>query len=70
MLGCQCVIDRQEVDMEDWLVINLWIHKVMSYLPTAQLKTSLDYLHHSDITEDTFSRNKPFMATLKVNCLF
>ncbi|KAL4223334.1 hypothetical protein ACF0H5_016805 [Mactra antiquata] len=61
----ECIIPRHDVDMEDWSVINAWIHSIMIYLPSATLQTALDYIHHHDIIEETYSRTKPFMATLK-----
>ncbi|XP_053375393.1 NADPH oxidoreductase A-like [Mercenaria mercenaria] len=68
-LGAACVIGRQDVDMEDWAVINKWIDSATKYIPSAHLSTSLDYIQHDDITEEKYSRNRPFMAILKTKHL-
>ncbi|XP_060594774.1 NADPH oxidoreductase A-like [Ruditapes philippinarum] len=68
-LGADSVIDRQDVDMEDWSVINKWIDSVTVYIPSASLNISLDYIQHKHISEELFSRNTPFMAILKTKRL-
>jgi hypothetical protein len=65
-MGAQCIVDHQDVDMEDWTVINKWLDRVIEYLKDADLTVAMDYIQHGDITEDLYSRNRPFMATLKV----
>lgn len=66
-LGAKCVVDRQDVDMEDWSIINKWMDKVINYILSAKLTTSLDYIQHGDITEELYSRTRPFIATLIVS---
>lgn len=71
--GAECVVDRHDVDMEDWSVINQWLSRVCDYVSQAELRTTLDYIQHDDMTEDLFSRHRPFLATLKVclvSCVF
>ena len=65
-MHCKCVVDRHDVDMEDWSVINKWLNSVLGYISTAYIEQKMDYLRLSDIIEDKHNRHQPFMATLKV----
>jgi len=52
--------------MEDWSVINQWLDRACDYVGGAKLQVGMDYIQHCDMTEDQYSRHRPFMATLKV----
>lgn len=80
MVGGQVLITKMEVDGEDWSAVNNWIDAVVSWVLSSAASQLAgpprrDYLDVSSIEksdDDGFSRNRPFIATLKVciNCAF
>ena len=65
-MGGSILCPRQDVDQEDWHSINRWMDTVIEKLDSIPIESRMDYLV-VDNTDDGFNRNRPFMATLKVN---
>ncbi|XP_025114995.1 NADPH oxidoreductase A-like [Pomacea canaliculata] len=73
MVGGQVLITKMEVDGEDWSAVNNWIDAVVSWVLSSAASQLAgpprrDYLDVSSIEksdDDGFSRNRPFIATLK-----
>ena len=68
-LGAKCLVQRCDVDQEDWNAINVWYDQVMVHLDSLSLEDRMDYLDMQSLNssgDGTPSRNNPFMATIKV----
>ncbi|XP_006825318.1 NADPH oxidoreductase A-like [Saccoglossus kowalevskii] len=66
-LGANRLIERSNVDMEDWTVINDWIKKIISCLETVVIETRVDYMSSRlPCNNDGYCRTRPFVAKMKV----
>ncbi|XP_070571831.1 NADPH oxidoreductase A-like [Ptychodera flava] len=66
-LGASPIVQRSDVDMEDWSVISDWIEKVIAALATVAIETRIDYLSpRLPRNNDQHDRNRPFMAKMIV----
>ncbi|XP_067672156.1 NADPH oxidoreductase A-like [Haliotis asinina] len=64
-LGAMAFVKCQDVDQEEWSVIDQWMSDVLAALASATVTPSLDYLDIGPSGVDTgFSRHKPYMAKL------
>ncbi|XP_048247749.1 NADPH oxidoreductase A-like [Haliotis rufescens] len=66
-LGAVPIVKCQDVDQEEWPVIDQWTSDVLSAVTNVSVSPTFDYLdiRPSDINTG-FSRHKPFMAKLVV----
>ncbi|OWF41745.1 NADPH oxidoreductase A-like isoform X2 [Mizuhopecten yessoensis] len=64
------VVGCQDVDVEDWAVINCWMDSVVEYLKSCDLCVCMDYLQiTADQSSEGHDRHNPFMAVLQVKDL-
>lgn len=71
-LGSHCLLERVDIDQEDWDLINTWLDTLVDRLNDIRndIPVCLDYLGTTlvDDEEDTgFCRSRPFMATVTVS---
>lgn len=67
--GGQCIVQRVDIDQEDWITIDGWIDNVTQIIPTLDLRIDQDYLDTSTQgleSEGIYTRQTPLMATLMV----
>lgn len=61
------MVPCHKVDMEDWSVINTWLHQMIDCLQNLDLEVRQDYLDLESIDDGSgYDRSNPFMAKLKV----
>lgn len=68
--GALQIVTRHNVDMENQETIDMWVDKVLSAICDIDIVISTDYLPQSldgYLESDSFHRNRPFTATIKVN---
>ena len=68
-LGAQCLVERSDIDQEDWPAIHRWMQQVLSAFRELKLEHRHDYLNLEAAEDTGFGRTRPYMATLTVRWL-